>query len=189
MWGDSLRLWSELFAGMVVYRAGEPTTGENVGWLNVNDIESRFKGEKLTFDGKKYDPNDAQQKNALLEAIIKQAGALCYVKLLERRRQLHRPSLDYRVTPLGRRIDGWGYGNRPGVRKRAVFFLIEAFFRLKRYWKLVAIGAAGWALLNAAKFFGAAWSWISNDLFVAASAAVVAVVIWLGNIALRLLSK
>ena len=182
-------MWFELFAGMVVYRGGEPTTGENVGWLNVNDIEGRFKSEKLTYQGKKYDPGDAQQKNALLEAIIKQAGALCYVKLLKRRRQLHPPSLDYRVTPLGRRIDRWGYGDRPGIRKRAVFFLIEAFFRFKRYWKLVAIGAVGWSILNAAKFFGAAWSWISNDAFAAASAAVVAIIIWLGHVSLRLLSK
>ncbi len=189
MWGDGLRLWFELFAGMVVYRADKPMTGENEGWLNVNDIEGRFKHERLTFHGKRYDPTDAQQKNALLEAIIKQAGALCYVKLLERRRQLHPPSLDYRVTSLGRRIDSWGYGGRPGIRKRALFFLIETFFRLKPYWKVVTVGATGWVILNAAKFFGEAWSWISNDAFAAASAAAVTLIIWIVNIGLRLIRK
>jgi hypothetical protein len=189
MWGDGLRLWFELFAGMVVYRGGEPATGESVGWLNVNDIEGRFKSEKLTFQGRKYDPTDTQQKNALLEAIINKASVLCYVRLLERRRQLHPPSLDYRVTRLGRRIGNWGYGHRPGVRKRAVFFAIEAFFRLKRYWKVIAIGAAGWALLNAFKFYGAVWSWVANDAFAAVSAIVVAASVWLGHVALRMLSK
>lgn len=189
MWGDGLRQWFELFAGIVVHRGGEPTTSENAGWLNVNDIEGRFRNEKLTFQGRKYDPTDIQQKNALLEAIIGKAGALCYVRLLERRRQLHPPSLDYRVTRLGRRIDNWGYGDRAGARKRAVFFAIEAFFRLKRYWKVIAIGAAGWAILNAFKFYGALWSWVANDAFAAVSALVVAVFLWLGHIALRILSK
>jgi hypothetical protein len=189
MWGDGRRVWFELFAGMVVYRGGEPTTGENVGWLNVNDIEGRFRREQLTFQGRKYEPTDKQQKNALLEAIISQASALCYVRLLERRRQMDPPSLDYRVTRLGRRIDNWGYGDGAGFRKRAVFFLIEAFFRLKSYWKVIAIGAAGWALLNAFKFYGAVWSWAANDAFATVSAIVVAVVVWLGHVALLMLSK
>lgn len=189
MWGDGLRLWFQLLAGMVVYRGGEPTTGENTGWLNVNDIEGRFRSENLTFHGRKYDPTDKQQKNALLEAIINQAGALCYVRLLERRRQLLPPSLDYRVTRLGRRIDSWGYGDKAGFRKRAVFFAIEAFFRLKRYWKVVAIGAAGWALLNAFKFYGVVWSWAANDAFALVSALVVATFVWLGHVAARMLSK
>src|SRR5438034_11778322 len=128
MWGDNLRHWFELFAGMAVYRPGE--NGEHVsdGWLNVNDIEGRFRTQKLLVQGHPYDATDKSQRNQLLDAIVNNASALCTAKLLERRRQITPPSLDYRVTAIGRRIDNWGYGDKPGLRKRAVFLVIEAAF-------------------------------------------------------------
>jgi hypothetical protein len=103
-----LRNWFELFAGMTVYR---PKDGTHVsdGWLNTKDVERRFSSENLRFGGRRYDASDTEQQNQLLDAIIHNAGLLCTLRLLERRHQLRPPSLDYRVTPLGRRIDAWGY--------------------------------------------------------------------------------
>lgn len=176
MWGDNLRLWFELFAGMAVHHGGSALSD---GWLSFNDIEGRFRRENITFNGSKYDPSDPAQQNALLEAFIRNAGALCFVRLLERRRKIVPPSLDYRVTTFGRVVNRWGYGTRPGFRKRLVFFVIEVFFRLLKFKKLVALGAAGWVMLNAVKFYGVAWDWLSQDVFATVSAVIVGLVIWL----------
>jgi hypothetical protein len=181
MWGNQLRIWFELFAGMAIHRPSHDGRHVDDGWINPNDIESRFRLEQLRVQGRTYNPNDLAQRNHLFNAIIGNAGALCSAKLLERRRQITPPSLDYRVTRLGRKVDNWGYGDQPGFRKRLVFFAIETWLRLRRYWKVVAIGAAGWAVLNAAKFYSAAWHWISNDLFALASAVFVATVLWLAH--------
>jgi hypothetical protein len=189
MLGNGLRLWFELFVGMVVYRGGQPSPGEDVGWLSVDDIERRFKSENLTFGGKQYDSSCAQQKNALLEAILNNAGALCHVKLLERRRLIHPPSLAFRVTKFGRRVDNWGYGDKPGLQKRTIFFLFELFFRAKRYWKLIAIFAACWTLLNAGRFIGASWDWLNNEAFGIFSALVLAAIVLLGALVSGLLNK
>lgn len=141
MWGDNYRKWFDLFAGIVVYRATEDAPGNDEGWVNVNEYEKMFSSDRLTFNGRPYTPSDTKQRNKLLEAILNNAGALCAVKLLERRRRIAPPSLDYRVTKFGRRVDAWGYGDKPGIRKRLFFFGVEAFFRLKKHWRLVTIGA------------------------------------------------
>lgn len=180
MWGDGLRQWFELFAGIAVYLMTEHGPDDNSGWINVTEFEKRFASERLRFAGKQYDAADEAQRNALLEAILRNASTLCSIKLLERRRRISPPSLDYRVSKLGRKVDGWGYGERPGVRKRAVFFAIEAFFRLKKHRKFVVFGAAGWAVLNAFKFYSAALEWLRSDLFAVISALVVAVLLWVG---------
>lgn len=70
MWGDNLRLWFDLFSGMVVYHGGQQPSLEEASWLNINDIEGRFKQENLTFQGNRYDPSNVTQRNALLEAIL-----------------------------------------------------------------------------------------------------------------------
>lgn len=180
MWGDNYRKWFDLFAGIVVYRATEDAPGNDEGWVNVNEYEKMFSSDRLTFNGRPYTPSDTKQRNKLLEAILNNAGALCAVKLLERRRRIAPPSLDYRVTKFGRRVDAWGYGDKPGIRKRLFFFGVEAFFRLKKHWRLVTIGAACWGVINAIRFYGAALEWIRGDVFVAITALGVAVLIWLG---------
>jgi|SRR6185312_1146283 len=177
MWGDRLRYWFELFAGMAIYKSNATGGHVNDGWINPDDIESRFRVERLLVQGRAYDGADNNQRNQLFEAILNNAGALCTARLLERRRQITPPSLDYRVTPFGRKIDKWGYGDKPGLRKRAAFFALEAWFRLRRY-KLVAIGSAGWAAINAFKFYSAAWQWIHNDFFALISAVVIAALLW-----------
>jgi hypothetical protein len=175
MWGTNLRNWFEIFAGMTVSRVGDPSTEQ--GWLNWSDVERSFLLGGKTFNGQKYDPNNKAQRNDLLDGLIKYAGVLCEVKLLERRRQIDPPSLDYRVTRLGRRIDGWGYGPKPGFRKAAVFFAIEAFYRLKRFKGIIAVGAFGWAALNAARFYGYAAEWIDGTAFPVLSAFTIAAVL------------
>jgi hypothetical protein len=177
MWGDSLRAWFELFAGVTVHRVTSPGPDNDDGWINASVFEDRFTREGLLFGGRPYDPSDSKQKNALLDAIIANASALCHVGLLERRRNISPPSLDYRVTKLGRRLDSFGYGGSPGLRKRLVFLCIAAYFRLRKYWKLVAIGAGGWALLNALKFYSVAFEWANGNVFALVSAIVTAVVL------------
>lgn len=178
MWGTNLRNWFELFAGMTVSRVGDPSTEQ--GWLNWSDIERSFQLGNKTFHGQKYDPSNTTQRNNFLDGLVNNASVLCETRLLERRRQINPPSLEYRVTRLGRRIDGWGYGPKPGFRKAMVFFLIEAFYRLKRFKGIIAVGAFGWAALNAARFYGVATEWIGGTAFpfLSAFAITAALAMW-----------
>src|SRR6476646_4105785 len=108
MLGDDLRNWFELFDGLVVYRP-RPSGGHvSDGWINWSDIENRFNTQQLRFAGVPYDPNDEAQRNKLLDAIVAYGSGFVSCKLLERRRQISPPSLDYRLTALGRRIGNWG---------------------------------------------------------------------------------
>lgn len=177
MWGDSIRAWFELFAGVAVYRVTPTGPEHDDGWINASAFEDRFARESLPFGGRPYDPSDNRQKNALLDALIGNASALCHVGLLERRRNISPPSLDYRVTKLGRRVDSFGSGRSPGVRKRLVFLSIAAYFQVRPYWKLMAIGAGGWTLLNALKFYSAAFEWASGNIFAWISAVVMAAIV------------
>ena len=92
------------------------------------------------------------------------------------------PSLDYRVTQIGRKVDSWGYGDQVKLRTRLTFFLIEVFFRAKKYRKVVILGAAGWAILNAYRFYVAAFDWLGGSAFALASAALIVFVLWLGHL-------
>lgn len=177
MLGDDLRVWFELFHGIAVYRP-QPGGGHAFdGWLNWSDIENHFRSKKLTFLGKQYDPQDEAQRNQLLEAFINYAGTFVFLRLLERCRQIDPPSLDYRVTPFGRRVGNWGYGPKPGFKKRAFFFITAALLRAYRFRAIIAVGAAGWALLNAVRFYTSAVTWVSGIPFAAWSAAAVAAII------------
>ncbi len=177
MLGDDLRLWFELFHGIVVYRPLPGGGHSSDGWLNWSDIENRFKRENLTFEGKKYDPQNAEQQNQLLNALVKYASAFVTLRLLERRRQLVPPSLDYRVTSFGRRVGNWGYGTKPGFKKRAFFFIGAAFFRAYKFRWMIAIGAIGWGVLNAIRFYTTALDWVSHLPFASWSAALIAVIV------------
>ena len=179
MWGGTQIQWFELFAGIAIYRMTEAGPDNRDGWLNVTDIEKRFKLEQLKFNGSAYDSTNESQRNALLDTIITNASILCEVGVLERRRNISPPSLDYRVTKLGRRVDSWGHGTRPGIRKRIFFLAFNLYFRSKRLWKFVIFGAGAWALLNAIKFYTIALDWIRDDVFPAISAIVVIIVAWL----------
>lgn len=172
MWGADLRKWFELFAGMTVSRVGDPSTEE--GWINWTYVEKSFLLGGYTFGGRKYDPSDNAQRDAFLKLLSGHASLFCELKLMERRRRMVPPALDYRVTPLGRRVDNWGYGPKPGFRKAATFFAIEAIYRVKRFKWIIAFGAFGWAMLNAGRFFGTAAEWISGTAFPVLSALAIA---------------
>ena len=159
---------------MVVYRPKPGGGHESDGWLNWSDIEGRFKSSCLSFGGKPYDPNDQAQREELLDAILGNANTFVLFKLLEKRRLMNPPSLDYRLTPFGRRVGNWGYGDMPGIKKRALFVAVELALRSYKYKGLIAFGAAGWAVLNAFKFYSAATSWFSSLPFAAWSAAGIA---------------
>lgn len=177
MLGSDLRACFELFDGMVVYRPKPGGDHESDGWLNWSDIEGRFKSSRILFGGKPYDPTDQAQREKLLDAIVGYANTFVLLHLLEKRRLMNPPSLDYRLTAFGRRVGNWGYGDKPGFKKAAVFLLAALGLRLYRYKGLIAVGAAGWAALNAFKFYGAAMSWAGGLPFAAWSAAAVAVVV------------
>jgi hypothetical protein len=177
MLGDDLRSWFELFDGIVIYRP-QPSGGHAAnGWINWSDIENSFKSQGLRFAGEPYDPNNQAQRNKLLDAIVTYAGIFVTCKLLERRRQLSPPSLDYRLTPLGRRVGNWGYGAKPGFKKRSLFFALALGFRAYKFRKVITFGALGWAVLNAGRFYATAASWIEGLPFAAWSAAVVAALV------------
>lgn len=179
MLGDNLRSWFELFESIVIYRP--QASGDHVsnGWLNWADIEGRFKSERLTFCGQHYDPLNEAQRNELLGAIVSYAGILVTCKLLERRRQISPPSLDYRLTKFGRRVSNWGYGTKPGIKKRTLFLALALGLRAYKFRKVVAIGAVGWGILNALKFYAAAASWVESLPFAAWSAVAVAAAVTL----------
>jgi len=181
MFGDDLRVWFELFDGIVVYRP-RPEGHVADGWINPSDIEGRFKTEKLLFGGQPYDPTNSEQRDKLLDAIVSYAGAFVTCKLLERRRSMSPPSLDYRLTPFGRRVGNWGYGPRSGFRKRSLFFLLALGFRAYKFRKIITLGAVGWGILNAIKFYATVASWVEGLPFAAWSAAGVAaaVALWIG---------
>lgn len=180
MLGADLRNWFELFDGLAVYRP-TPEGGHTFdGWLNCTDIENRFKSDKLTFAGTRYDATNQAQREKLLNALIGYASTFVFLRLMERRRQMIPPSLDYRFTPLGRRVGNWGYGPSPGFKKQAFFFVAAAFLHAYKYKGLIAVGAAGWAALNAFKFYATAMSWAATLPFAAWSAAAVAAFVALG---------
>lgn len=175
MLGDDLRNWFELFDGLLIYRP-QPSGGHaSDGWINWSDIEKRFTSQKLRFAGEPYDPKNEPQRNELLDAIVSYAGVFVRSKLLERRRQISPPSLDYRLTPLGRRIGNWGYGASPGFKKRAFFLLLALGLKAYKLRKVIVVGALGWAALNAVKFYTVATVWVGNMPFAAWSAAAIAV--------------
>jgi len=181
MLGDDLRNWFEIFDGLAVYRPQASGGHASDGWINWSDIENRFKTQKLQFAGAPYDPNDQAQHNKLLNAIVAYASGFVWCKLLERRRQISPPSLDYRLTALGRRIGNWGYGPRPGFKKRAFFLLLALGLKAYKLRKVVTIGALGWAALNAVRFYTAATVWAESLPFAVWSAAVIGAIlaVWL----------
>lgn len=177
MLGDDLRAWFELFNGIVIYRP-VPGGGHMAdGWLNWSDIENRFKSEQLRLEGKSYDPTSQEQHERLLNALINYAGALVTCRLLERRRQISPPTLGYRLTSFGRRVGNWGYGSKPGFKKRSLFFILALGFRAYRFRRIITIGAIGWGVLNAVKFFAAAASWAGGLPFAAWSGVMVGVLV------------
>ena len=105
-----------------------------------------------------------------------------WCKLLERRRQTSPPSLDYRLTALGRRVGNWGYGPKPGFKKRTFFFFLALGLKAYKLRKVVAIGSLGWAALNAAKFYTAATVWVESLPFAAWSAAAIVVILAVASI-------
>lgn len=180
MLGDDLRVWFEMFDGIIVYR---PTPGGGHvadGWLSVKDIESRFASARPLFGGKPYDPCDLTQRNSLTNHIIEYAGAFVACGLMERRREIIPPTLDYRLTNFGRRVGNWGYGDRAGVRKRALFFALAVWFKVYRFRWLITAGALGWGVLNAFRFYAYAIAQVEALPFMAWSAVAVAVLagIW-----------
>ena len=185
MWGEGLRWWHEFFAGIAVFRVTADGNDDNEGWINASTCEDRFRRESILLDGRRYDPNDPKQRNQLLDAIISNAGILCHLKLLERRRQMTPPSLDYRVTKLGRKIDAWGYGEHTELRKKLLFFAFEAYLRGKKHWKVITVGAAGWGVVNAFKFYTTALDWIRNDLFSTVSALAMAGAFWVAHVFIK----
>lgn len=177
MLSADLTAWFELFAGIVVYRPKPDGGHESDGWLNWSDIERRFTTEKLLFGGKQYDPADEPQRELLLNALIRYADTFVMLRLLEKRRQLNPPSLDYKITAFGRKVDNWGYGAKPGFKKSSFFCLAALGLRTYKYKWIFAAGAACWGVLNAIKFYSTALSWAENLPFAAWSAGFVAAIL------------
>jgi hypothetical protein len=173
MLGDDLRHWFELFDSIVIYKPQPDGGHASDSWLNWSDIEGRFKSEGLTFCGQRYNPSDEAQRNRLLEALIGYANTFVRFWLLEKRRLISPPSLDYRLTKFGRLVGNWGYGDKPGFKKRALFFVMALAVRAYRFRWVLVVGTTGWAILNATRFYITAASWIDTLPFAVWSALVI----------------
>ncbi len=176
MLGDGLRNWFEIFTGIVVYRVEKSGPTNNDGWINVIEFEKRILRNKICFQGKIYDETDLKQKNALVDSLITYARVFCKFGLLECRRNMFPASLDYRVTKLGRRVDSWGYADKPGFRKRSLFFLVDLYYVVKKKWKIYTVLTLLWGVISSLKSYYAAFNWIRNDLFSFISAIFVVII-------------
>ena len=181
MLGDNLRIWFEMFEGIVVYVSPENGDHTSDGWINWTAIEHRFKNQKINFIGQPYTGGNSAQRNNLLDAIVCYSNIFVRYKLLEKRRQVLPVSLDYRLTSLGILVGKWGYGCNPGFRKQAFFFLFDLTLKFSRIRKVIALGAFGWAVLNAVKFYSVSLTWIHGPVFAIVSATLITAIasVWI----------
>ncbi|OGT36190.1 MAG: hypothetical protein A2W28_00755 [Gammaproteobacteria bacterium RBG_16_51_14] len=104
--------------------------------------------------------------------------------LLERNRGINPPRLEYRVTQKGRKFDQLR-GTKFGEFRRKFFFFRHAVFqRLKKYKGVITVAAFLMAVLNAAKFYSLALTWVSD-----AWVFITSVVIFLGAIIYALVAS
>lgn len=162
MLGDTLIPWLDLFSGIAVYTIEEDGPSNNEGWVNIKEYIRIFEQGKLKLNGKPYEGEDAKRKEELEDAIIKNAGILCTLRLLERNRGNHPPRLEYRVTKLGRKIDSLRDGLFGEFRRKFFFFRKALYYEIIKYKWIVTTGAFLMAIVNAIRFYSLAFTWLSE---------------------------
>ena len=178
MLGESMVLWFDVFSGIVVYKVEAKGVTDNDGWINVDEYIKIFERRKLRLNGIPYERESGREEE-LINAIIRNAGVLCNLGLLERNRGINPARLEYRVTKKGRKFDQLR-GAKFGEFRRKFFFFRQAVFqRLKKYKVVITVAASLMAVVNAAKFTSLALNWISDAwVFITSSVILVGVIIY-----------
>lgn len=179
MLGDSYIPWLSLFAGMVIYKIEEDgTQNDNDGFININEFARRFERENLRLGGVPYE-RESGRKEELIEAIIHNAGVLCKLGLMERKRGMIPPRLEYRVTPKGRKYDSLSH-KKIGLLLCKMFFFSRCLWqRMKKYKVLITGAAFAMAIINATRFYNLAFTWVSESVLgVATLIGLLVTLIW-----------
>lgn len=183
MLGESMVPWFDVFSGIIVYEVKPDGVSDNDMWINVDEYIKIFERRKLRLNRIPYEKEMGREEE-LTNAIITNAGILCDLGLLERNRGINPPRLEYRVTKKGRKFDQLR-GTKFGEFRRKFFFFRHAVFqRLKKYKGVITVAAFLMAVLNAAKFYSLALTWIS-DVWVF----ITSVVIFVGAITYALIAS
>ncbi len=179
MLGDTYIPWLSLFAGIVTYKIGEDGQPDNnEGFINIDEYIRIFEQRKLSLGGTPYE-KDADREEELVEAIIHNAGVLCQLGLMERKRGILGARLEYRVTTKGRKLDALSL-SKFGLFRCKLFFLSRCLWqRIKKYKILITGAAFGMAIVNAARFYNLAFTWASEAMLAFATVvSLVGILVW-----------
>ncbi len=169
MLGDFYIPWLSLFSEMVIYKIQDDgTSNDNSGFINIDDFAKRFEREKLSLSGIPY-AKDQGREEELMEAIIHNAGVLCELGLMERKRGMIPPRLEYRVTSKGRKYDRLAHGKIGLIRCKLFFFGHCMWQRIKKYKAIISVAAFCMAVVNAVRFYNLAFTWVSESALAIAS--------------------
>ncbi|MEP1741290.1 MAG: hypothetical protein ABJI92_18525 [Kangiellaceae bacterium] len=162
MLGDSYIPWLSLFSGMVIHKIQDDgTSNNNDGFINIDDFAKRFEQGKLSLCGIPYEKGQGREEE-LMEAIIHNAGVLCELGLMERKRGIIPPRLEYRVTLKGLKYDGLTHSKFGLLRCKLFFFGHCMWQRIKKYKAIITVAAFGMAIVNAVRFYNLAFTWVSE---------------------------
>jgi hypothetical protein len=169
MLGDSYIPWLSLFSGMVIYKIQDDgISNNNGGFINIDDFAKRFEQEKLTLSGIPYEKRQGREEE-LMEAIIHNAGVLCELGFMERKRGTIPPRLEYRVTFKGRKYDSLAHRKIGLLRCKLFFFGHCMWQRVKKYKAIITVAAFGMAIVNAVRFYNLAFTSVSESALALAS--------------------
>ncbi|ATI03064.1 MULTISPECIES: hypothetical protein [Cycloclasticus] len=169
MLGDSYIPWLSLFAGVVIYKIQDDgASNDNGGFINIDDFAKRIELERLSLSGIAYEKGQGREEE-LMEAIIHNAGVLCELGLMERKRGMVPPRLEFRVTPKGRKYDSLAHGKIGLIRCKLFFFSHCMWQRIKKYKAIITVAAFCMAVVNAVRFYNLAFTWISESTLALAS--------------------
>jgi len=169
MLGDSYIPWLSLFSRMVIYTIkNDGSSNDNDGFINIDDFAKCFEREKLSLSGIPY-AKGQEREEELMKAIIHNAGVLCELGLMERKRGISPPRLEYRVTSKGRNYDGLSHQKIGLIRCKLFFFRHCMWQRIKKYKAIITVAAFGMTIVNAVRFYNLAFTWISESALALAS--------------------
>lgn len=186
MFGDEQRVYFELFTDIVVYEIDENGNSTRRDWLDLREycrlLENRLKNPSVTLNGEVYAFDDDARNSVSIDATINNIGTLTYLKIFQRRRQTSPPLVEFRLTRFGSALSRlrekkslWGK-----FLYRTLFFLIGAYIKAHKFWKIIAFFAACMAVVNSAKFLNLAFSEISTgwSILVGVSGIIISIYIW-----------
>ncbi len=183
MLGDTYISWLSLFSGIVIYKIKEDETpNDNDGFINIDDFAKCFERGNLRLGGVPYEKGRGREEE-LMEAIIHNAGVLCELGLMERRRGIIPPRLEYRMTSKGRKYDNLSHSKIGLLRCKLFFFSHCMWQRIKKYKTIITGAAFAMAIVNAVRFYNLAFIWVSESALALASLiGLLATLVWVAYV-------